>query len=419
MAQSCTARNQIRPNYLLSAPPPGFIEALRKANVTPLDIGAGIVSTWVPNDAVVLKTIRDMGLELKVVYNKGAVMILPSGVNKATGLAAALAELCLSPHNAVAVGDAENDHALLASCAVGVAVQNAIATLKEEADLTTTQGNGRGVESLIAQMLANDLADVPDRRGFSSISLGTTSEGREVTVNSFSSTLLIAGPSASGKSTIIHSLIENVLERGYQVCLVDPEGDYEQAHDILTLGTSARAPELGEISKALESPATSVAVNLLGLALDERPRFFNALLARLQEIRSKFGRPHWIIFDEAHHLMPSSWEPSAQFSSMQGVVMVTVHPEALAASAVQSVKAVIAVGDSPEKILEEFRIRAGLATVGPVPPKQPGNVIAWFAYEPDGPMELRVPSPRRKSAGTSENTPWQVRRRQKLLFPRA
>ena len=58
-------------------------------------------------------TIRDLGLELQVIFNKGAVMVLPSGVNKAIGLAAALRDLGLSPHNVVGVGDAENDHAFL------------------------------------------------------------------------------------------------------------------------------------------------------------------------------------------------------------------------------------------------------------------------------------------------------------------
>jgi hydroxymethylpyrimidine pyrophosphatase-like HAD family hydrolase len=49
-------------------------------------------------------------------------MILPPGVNKASGLVAALAELGLSPHNSVEVGDAENDHAFLSLCEVSVAV---------------------------------------------------------------------------------------------------------------------------------------------------------------------------------------------------------------------------------------------------------------------------------------------------------
>ena len=72
------------------------------------------------------ETIRELGLELQVIFNKGAVMVLPAGVNKATGLAAALESLGLSPHNAVGVGDAENDHAFLALCECAVAVANAL-----------------------------------------------------------------------------------------------------------------------------------------------------------------------------------------------------------------------------------------------------------------------------------------------------
>ena len=59
--------------------------------------------------------IRDLGLELDVIFNKGAVMILPAGVNKGTGLEAALKELQLSAHNVVGVGDAENDHAFFSA----------------------------------------------------------------------------------------------------------------------------------------------------------------------------------------------------------------------------------------------------------------------------------------------------------------
>src|SRR5690606_33532195 len=105
-------------------PPPDaqFIENLRRAGVAPMSVGRGIVATWEPHETVVLREIRDLGLELQVIFNKGAVMVLPSGINKATGLAAALKELCLSPHNVVAVGDAENDHALLAACEAGAAV---------------------------------------------------------------------------------------------------------------------------------------------------------------------------------------------------------------------------------------------------------------------------------------------------------
>ena len=99
---------------LLSTPPPeAFVRTLRARGVSPLSIGRVIVATWQPQEIPVLGVIRDLGLELQVTFNKGAVMVLPAGVTKASGLAAALRTLGLSSHNVVAVGDAENDHAFL------------------------------------------------------------------------------------------------------------------------------------------------------------------------------------------------------------------------------------------------------------------------------------------------------------------
>ena len=145
---------------LAEAPSEKLVEALRKKGVDRISVGRVIVATWEPFETVVLESIRELGLELQVIFNKGAVMVLPSGVNKATGLAAALAELGLSPHNAVGVGDAENDHAFLACCERGVAVANALPALKEMADLVTVADHGAGVVELIDQLLADDLAGI-------------------------------------------------------------------------------------------------------------------------------------------------------------------------------------------------------------------------------------------------------------------
>ena len=123
-----------------------------------ISVGRVIVATWEPHEKTVLETIRDCGLELQVIFNKGAVMVLPAGVNKATGLRAALAELNLSPHNAVGVGDAENDHAFLSICECSVAVANALPAVKAKADIVTFADHGAGVTELIDEMLADDLA---------------------------------------------------------------------------------------------------------------------------------------------------------------------------------------------------------------------------------------------------------------------
>ena len=115
---------------LAPAPPEEFAGRLRALGVAPLSVGRCIVATWEPNETKVLQAVRDLGLELEIIFNKGAVMVLPSGVNKATGLVAALADLGLSPHNVIGVGDAENDHALLRACGVGAAVANALPMFK-------------------------------------------------------------------------------------------------------------------------------------------------------------------------------------------------------------------------------------------------------------------------------------------------
>jgi HAD superfamily hydrolase (TIGR01484 family) len=88
------------------APPAELVDELRMRGVQPLSVGRGIVATWTPNEATVLDCIRKLGLEWQIIFNKGAVMVLPPGVNKATGLTAALDALGLSPLNVLAIGDA-------------------------------------------------------------------------------------------------------------------------------------------------------------------------------------------------------------------------------------------------------------------------------------------------------------------------
>lgn len=141
---------------LAPSPPEEFVDRLRSLGVAPLSLGRCIVATWEPNETKVLAAIRDLGLDLEIIFNKGAVMVLPSGVNKATGLVTALDDFGLSPHNVIGVGDAENDHALLRACGVGAAVANALPMLKEAADIVLDKPRGDGVAELIDRVLAKD-----------------------------------------------------------------------------------------------------------------------------------------------------------------------------------------------------------------------------------------------------------------------
>ncbi len=149
-----------RERPLAAAPPSEFSQTLIERGVGPISSGRIIVATWEPHQQVVLDTIRDLGLELEVIFNKGAVMVLPSGVNKASGLRAALTDLDIEASEVVGVGDGENDHSLLEACGLGVAVANAVPALKKRADLVMLEPRGAGVVELIDQMLATDFADV-------------------------------------------------------------------------------------------------------------------------------------------------------------------------------------------------------------------------------------------------------------------
>jgi hydroxymethylpyrimidine pyrophosphatase-like HAD family hydrolase len=146
-----------REQKLLADPPPEqFIKELAKRRPAELSVGRVIVATRRPHETDVIEVIRDLGLELQIIFNKGAVMVLPSGVNKATGLSVALQELALSPHNVVGVGDAENDHAFLKLCGCSVAVSNALEALKKETDWITPSGNGAGIIELVETLIATD-----------------------------------------------------------------------------------------------------------------------------------------------------------------------------------------------------------------------------------------------------------------------
>lgn len=124
---------------LTEPPPKQFVKALKEKHVSPLSVGQSIVATVEPHQNTVLQCIHDLGLELHVIFNKGAVMVLPTGVNKASGLQAALDHLKIKAAQVVGIGDAENDHAFLDLCGWPVAVHNALPALKKRA-LTVTKG---------------------------------------------------------------------------------------------------------------------------------------------------------------------------------------------------------------------------------------------------------------------------------------
>lgn len=109
------------PVALAASPPQLLIDNLWKRGVS-IEVGHCIIEAEARFASDFLGAIRQLELPYVLVFNRSRLMALPSGINKASGFREALRTLRLSPHNAIAIGDAENDHDLLDVCERGVAV---------------------------------------------------------------------------------------------------------------------------------------------------------------------------------------------------------------------------------------------------------------------------------------------------------
>ncbi|WP_175943748.1 HAD family hydrolase [Caballeronia sp. BCC1704] len=379
---------------LAPPPPPAFVEAMKKAGVRHLGVSQTLVATVRPYDEQAHAAIRDLGLDLHVVYNGDAVMVLAPGVSKASGLLAALDELSLSPRNAVGVGDAQNDHPLLDACEMSAAVSNAIPALKSHADIVLKSECGAGVTELIDAILADDLAAASERVTRRNVLLGARvngdsqqEEGEAETLAPQRTVALIAGQSGGGKSTLITGLMERLVAAGYQFCALDPEGDFDTFENALPIGDAETAPKADDITRLLHQPSQSVLVNLMRVTFADRPAYCASVLAHMQKSRALTGRPHWMLFDEAHHFFPASINPADEVlpDQLAPALFVTVHPEQLSPRLLDRVTMFIGAGPGAQTSLEEFARAAGHDAPGALPDDiKPGQALVWRRKADDG-----------------------------------
>lgn len=360
--------------------PPELTSHLERVGVSPLIRGQVIVATRLPHDIAALNAIRELGLELHIIFNGTSVLVVPSGVNKATGLAAALHQMGLSPHEVVGVGNSENDHSFLDLCECAVAVQNAVPAIKAAVDFSTRGSHDAGVLELIDELVSTDLAHRTPGGPGDVVVLAKRPDGTDLTFPPYGHNILVTGASGAGKSTFATGLIERLLDREFQVCVIDPEGDYGTLDEIVTIGNRLHAPDGEEVIARLRDAGTNLVVNLLGIALRDRPAFFAQLFPRLQAMRARTGRPHWIVIDEVHHLLPapSGLARSALPQRLGETILITFRPREVAPSILALVDTAVVVGPSPDEPLAEFASAVGV----PTPPIPLGagarnEVVVW------------------------------------------
>ena len=283
---------------------PLFLEELRRRGIE-FKAGQCVVETDAACATQVLAVIRELELPLTLVFNRGRLMLLPQAISKGTGLREALTMLRLSPHNAIAIGDAENDHDLLAVCEFGVAVGWGSRVLQASAD-EVLPGDGPSAVAGYIRKAAKEMRLPPERIDRTRLVLGTRDDGYPLALAMRGRNIVIAGDPRTGKSWVAGLMCEQLILQGYSMCIIDAEGDYrtlEPLPGVVVFGGDNPVPELPDISRVLRHPYMSVVLDLSHVPYREKLDYLNTLLPMLASLRRTTGLPHRIVVDEAHYFL--------------------------------------------------------------------------------------------------------------------
>jgi len=320
-----------------------LVEALAAAGV-PLEHGQAIVTTWCPHNHTVWRVINEWGGDTGVIHNKGAVMILPAGAAKGSGLERLLTICGFSPRNLVSFGDAENDLSMLSLGEFGVAVADAVPSLKAVADLVTTQPGPAGVHEVLTNYWLNGRQlEIPLRREIQ-IPLGEDERNAPVSLSGAllaGNNLGIFGDSSSGKSWVAGLLAEGMHHAGYQILLIDPEGDFRgmqmMSEFVAFAGNQRTLPAPAVITTVLETVGVSVVLDLCEYPVSLRGQYVADLLRSLRSLRDRKFRPHWILLEEAQQFLSpfsdhnkSIMEALSPMLAGGGWALVSYRPDELA-----------------------------------------------------------------------------------------
>jgi hypothetical protein len=336
----------LRGARVLAPPVPAELEEALVQRGVALRRGQAILAGHARDAGAALEEIGRLGLEVQVVRNRQELMLVPAGVSKGTGLFDALGDLGISRHSTLAVGDAENDHSLLGACELGVAVANAVPSLKEAADVVLSEGGSAGLARfLLGPAVLSD--ETPEPRRFQAV-LGTWEDGSAAKVPASGVNVLVTGGTMSGKSHLTGLLAERLLGLGYSLCVLDPEGDHVslgRLRGVLAVGGNEPLPGPEQLPRLIEHRFGSVVVDLSFLEPSAKLAYCRAALEELAALWSDTGLPHWLFVDEAQVALNLAHDRVEGFDPRRpGTCLTTWQPEHLPEEILESLDVVLDLG---------------------------------------------------------------------------
>ncbi len=347
------------------SPPPRLLAELDHRGIF-YQAGRVLVATARADEAAVREALSATGVSLELVYNRSALMLLPQGVTKGSGVRQVIHELSLSPHDVLALGDAENDLELFEACGFSGCPADAVPIVREHADWVFPGDNGRAVAAAIVGPILGGSLRV-DRSPRHRVELGWASgTGAPVTIPSRGINILVPGDTGSGKSWLAGALVERLHQQHYAVCVIDPEGDYRvlgHLPGVIWLEINDHASLEQAIARFGHDTAACVVLDLSALPHPQKILRIEATLDLARILRQRTGRPHWIVLDEAHYsLHRHGVAETAIGLEQKGFCLVTHKPSWLRPSVLRGIDTfVLARTTAPEELsfLRKMPVGAG------------------------------------------------------------
>ena len=347
------------------APPPSeaLLAELRAAGIEHA-AGHAIIEASAADGARILGILQRMELPLTLMFNRGRVMVLPQAISKATGLQQALSILRLSAHNAIGIGDAENDHELLRVCEVGVAVNWGSEALKRAADHVLPGDGPVAVAKYLADLVDHGFLPIPTaaRRR---LLLGHTDAGQPLALAVRGRNVLVTGEPKSGKSWVAGLLCEQLILYGYSVCVLDPEGDYtslEALPGVTVMGGRDPLPRPRDLVRALRHSDVSIVIDLSHTDHQQKMEYVRSVLPALAMLRRHTGLPHRIVVDEAHYFLQDPESRRLLDLELRGYTFVTYRASALCSESLRASQAILVTRESDAAEIQTLKSLCTCAT---------------------------------------------------------
>ncbi len=327
--------------HLGPPPPMSLITTLTERGID-FKVGQCVIELDASFAGVAISLIREQELPLAVTFNRQRMMLLPASISKSSGLQALLGALGVSRHNALGIGDAENDHELLRCCEYSVAVEWGSSRLKQCAD-EVIAGTGPEAVGVFIDQVSQQIRLPLENNGHHKVVLEAVEGEPPLEMVIRGRNVLITGDTRSGKSWLAGLLVEQMIFQGYTVYVFDPEGDYRSLASLpntVVLGGGRMLPRSEDLLLFLHQ-GLSVVLDLSHLTHQEKADYIQLHLPLVAQFRRQRGYPHRILLDESHYFLNGADGVKLLDLDLGAYTLVTWRPSELETAVCNSIDIVV------------------------------------------------------------------------------